>query len=244
MLPLRIARGKCLPLGASALPDGVNFALLCRHGTDVTLVAVSARQRRAARRVRAGPQTQPHRRSLAHPGRRPAAGFHVRLARRWPAKAGTSLRSHPSSCSIPSPPLSPMARTGANRTSRTVAAARRAAALFCAGPFTGARTLPPLTPLEDTIIYELHVRGFTCHPSSVRRASRHLRRPDREDSVPASAGHHRRRTAAHPRVRRERLSVSSIRTPASGCATSGATTASPSPPPRRPTPARRRSTAR
>lgn len=25
---------------------------------------------------------------------------------------------------------------------------------------------PPLTPLEDTIIYELHVRGFTVHPSS------------------------------------------------------------------------------
>src|SRR5262249_47401670 len=26
--------------------------------------------------------------------------------------------------------------------------------------------VPPLTPLEDSIIYELHVRGFTCHPSS------------------------------------------------------------------------------
>src|SRR5262249_28739974 len=25
---------------------------------------------------------------------------------------------------------------------------------------------PPLTPLEDSIIYELHVRGFTCHPSA------------------------------------------------------------------------------
>src|SRR5205085_7676529 len=25
---------------------------------------------------------------------------------------------------------------------------------------------PPLGPLEDSVIYELHVRGFTCHPSS------------------------------------------------------------------------------
>src|SRR4029079_14725678 len=25
---------------------------------------------------------------------------------------------------------------------------------------------PPLTPLEDSIVYELHVRGFTWHPSS------------------------------------------------------------------------------
>jgi len=38
MLTLRIARGKCLPLGASALPDGVNFALLCGNGTAVGLV--------------------------------------------------------------------------------------------------------------------------------------------------------------------------------------------------------------
>src|SRR4051812_28865485 len=38
MLNLRIARGRCQPLGASAQPDGVNFALLCRHGTAVDLV--------------------------------------------------------------------------------------------------------------------------------------------------------------------------------------------------------------
>src|SRR4029079_2681422 len=25
---------------------------------------------------------------------------------------------------------------------------------------------PPLTPLEDSVVYELHVRGFTCHPSA------------------------------------------------------------------------------
>ena len=25
---------------------------------------------------------------------------------------------------------------------------------------------PPLTALEDSIIYEMHVRGFTCHPTS------------------------------------------------------------------------------
>ena len=50
-----------------------------------------------------------------------------------------------------------------------------------------ARGRPPLTPLEDSIIYELHVRGFTCHPSG-RRAPRHLRRADREDPVPEGLG--------------------------------------------------------
>ena len=38
MLTLRTARGRSLPLGATALADGVNFALLCRHGTRVALV--------------------------------------------------------------------------------------------------------------------------------------------------------------------------------------------------------------
>src|SRR5262249_57794510 len=38
MLTLRIARGRSLPLGASAQADGVNFALLCRHGTAALLV--------------------------------------------------------------------------------------------------------------------------------------------------------------------------------------------------------------
>src|SRR5947209_19740531 len=37
MLTLRTARGRSLPLGATALIDGVNFALLCRHGTRVSL---------------------------------------------------------------------------------------------------------------------------------------------------------------------------------------------------------------
>ena len=38
MLSLRIARGKSLPLGATLQAGGVNFALLCRHGTQVSLV--------------------------------------------------------------------------------------------------------------------------------------------------------------------------------------------------------------
>src|SRR5262245_50664115 len=31
-------RGRPLPLGVTGLPDGYNFALLCRHGARVTLV--------------------------------------------------------------------------------------------------------------------------------------------------------------------------------------------------------------
>ena len=47
---------------------------------------------------------------------------------------------------------------------------------------------PLRRPFAQTVIYEMHVRGFTRHPSSgVRRAAaRHLRRAGREDPLPAS----------------------------------------------------------
>ncbi len=38
--------------------------------------------------------------------------------------------------------------------------------LFLRRPYDWSEDAPPLTPLEDSIIYELHVRGFTCHPTS------------------------------------------------------------------------------
>ena len=54
-----------------------------------------------------------------------------------------------------------------------------------------------------TVVYEMHVRGFTRHPSSgVAGRARHLSRRDREDSVPAAARRHRRGAAAGLPVRR------------------------------------------
>src|SRR5262249_45692516 len=38
--------------------------------------------------------------------------------------------------------------------------------LFFRRSFDWRQDGPPLTPLEDSIIYEVHVRGFTCHPSA------------------------------------------------------------------------------
>ena len=66
---------------------------------------------------------------------------------------------------------------------------------------------PLRRPSARTIIYEMHVRGFTRHPSSgvAREDARHLRRADREDPVPAGARHHRGRAAAGVPVRRPGL---------------------------------------
>jgi hypothetical protein len=57
---------------------------------------------------------------------------------------------------------------------------------------------PLRRPSARTIIYEMHVRGFTGHPNSglPRVRERYVRRFDREDPVSSGTGDHRCRTAA------------------------------------------------
>ena len=100
--------------------------------------------------------------------------------------------------------------------------------------FTWGDDRPPRTPWHETVIYELHVRGFTqLHPEVPPSAARHLRRPGHRagDRAPAAPGRHRRRAAAGAQLRR--------RPPpgrARACATTGATTRSASSRPTRATP--------
>ena len=164
---LRIARGRCLPLGATALADGVNFALLCRHGT-----AVSPRPVRHGRTTSRWPRSR-----CTRARNRTGDHWHILVAGLPPASAtagastarrGRGHRFDPaSSCSIPPPPPSPTARvwgeTDANRPTGDGTTRR---SLFFRRPFDWQRGRAAADAAEDTIIYELHVRGFTCHPSS------------------------------------------------------------------------------
>ena len=136
-------------------------------------------------------------------------------------------------CSTRPLPSLPAGDRGAARAKSKPSNRSAAAYIFAARATDWGDDSPPRTPLEDSVIYELHVRGFTCHPVERRRPAGHLRRLDREDPLPAVARRHRGRAAADPRVRRMRLPLHQSRSPANGCATSGATTPSPSPPPRR-----------
>src|SRR5262249_59462892 len=66
-MKLRVYRGRPLPLGSNQVGNGVNFALLCQHGTEVTLVIES---------LDAGPATEvpldSHRNRTGH-------HWHIRL---------------------------------------------------------------------------------------------------------------------------------------------------------------------
>ncbi len=59
---------------------------------------------------------------------------------------------------ISAPPLTKGGPGGGRGTSRR--------SLFFRRPYDWTEDGPPLTALEDSIIYELHVRGFTCHPTA------------------------------------------------------------------------------
>jgi glycogen operon protein len=165
-MPLRTSRGRPLPLGASIAPDGVNFALLCRHGRRVTLSVLPE----------SGSDTPLAELPLDAHKNRTGDHWHVRVhglpdtfryGWRVEGPPGPRTRFDPSRLLI-DPAASVLSagevwagtcETDPQRTSRRSLFRR-------GGRFDWGDDAPPLTEYEDSVIYEVHVRGFTCDPSS------------------------------------------------------------------------------
>jgi glycogen operon protein len=156
---LAVTRGHPLPLGATLTPAGVNFVLLCRHGTGVTLVLSQPCSGAIATEIPLDPRNH-----------RTGDHWHVRVGGlpdqfcygyRVDGPDGVGDRYDPGIVL-----LDPAAR-----------------ALSCGRPWGAEGKLPrrslvntvmvddpddinPCIPREDSIIYELHVRGYTIDPSS------------------------------------------------------------------------------
>ena len=165
---VRTSRGRPLPLGVSSAHDGLNFALLCRHGTAVTLVVqplddgtdtILAEIPLHPRLNRTGDHWHVQVMGL------PPHGF--RYGWRVDGPVGVGHRYDPKQVLLD--PASPLLSDGAiwgaaceverHRTSRR--------SVYFRGPrYDWEDDAPPLVPFEETIVYELHVRGFTCHPSA------------------------------------------------------------------------------
>ncbi len=197
MQSYRTFRGRSLPLGATALADGVNFALLCRHGTAVQLVllpldtdtplaqiALDPRKHRTGDHWHImvaglppafrygwrvdGPRGGGHRYDpgaiLLDPAATALSNGTVWGGERAENERGgwSAERSARSAAAdeLEGPTL------GASRSALRAPPASSRRSLFYRRSFDWREDAPALTPLEDSIIYELHVRGFTCHPSS------------------------------------------------------------------------------
>jgi isoamylase len=164
--PFRTTRGRPLPLGANPTPDGANFALYCKHGTSVSLVILPPQG--GSRPIAEIPLDSRKNRTGDH--------WHVRVfdlpdefCYGWRVDGPKGPRHRYDPTRILIDPAATILSNGAvwaatcetdpERTGRRSLFARTAA-------YDWGDDAPPLTPIEDSVIYELHVRGFTCDPSS------------------------------------------------------------------------------
>jgi glycogen operon protein len=162
---LLVTRGNPLPAGAVKTPTGINFVLVCRHGTAVWLVL-------------AEPCDDEIYAEIALDSRLNRTGDH------WHVRVDGLPEEFCYGYRVDGP-----RERGHRYDPRIILHDPYARALSCGRPWGERGNLPrrslmtsaswlidrhhvvnPRTPLEDTIIYELHVRGYTIDPSSgVRR---------------------------------------------------------------------------
>jgi glycogen operon protein len=163
--------GKPFPLGATPSPDGVNFAVWSRHASSVELVLFDrpgdGRPSRVVPLDRSGNRTY-HYWHVFLPRVRPGQLYGWRAVGPFdPARGlrfdGSKVLLDPYGRAVAIPPgyrREAAARPGDN----AGAAMKSAVADLSAYDWEGDQ--PLRRPFSQTVIYELHVRGFTRHPSS------------------------------------------------------------------------------
>jgi glycogen operon protein len=157
--PLVIQRGVPLPLGTSLTASGINFVLLCRSGTKVWLVLSEPCNDRIYAEIPLDPlvnKTGDH--------------WHIRVdglpeefcyGYRVDGPGGHGNRYDPEMVL-----LDPYSRALSCGRPWGITGKSPRRSLVTESFIDQARSSNPRIPLEDTIIYELHVRGFTVDPSS------------------------------------------------------------------------------
>jgi isoamylase len=171
MPKFRTSRGRSTPLGATPLADGVNFVLMCRHGTAVTLVLLPIEGNEVWDEIPLDPRkhrTGDHWHLLV--GDLPSS---FRYGWRVDGPKGHGHRFDPKLVLLDpnGTAVSDGEEWGVNGhyfDGPSKGTHRRS--MFVRRPFDWREDTPPLTAIEDTVVYELHVRGFTIHPSSMTAA--------------------------------------------------------------------------
>ena len=166
-----ITTGSSAPLGATWSDDGVNFSLFSRHATAVTLLLFEgADDPRPARVIQLDPAAN---RTYFYwhafvPGVRPGQLYGYRVD--GPFDPGTGMRFDASKVlldpygrGVVVPPG--YRREAARKEGDNAATAMKSVVVNC-GAYDWEGDAPLRRPSAHTIVYEMHVRGFTRHPSS------------------------------------------------------------------------------
>lgn len=169
----KVSRGFPLPFGASHTEKGINFSIFSKNATGAVLVLYKSGIDEAHAEIELYPED--NRTGNVWHVAVEGAGEDVRYGWRMdgpydPAKGHLFCKEQilldPYACAITGGAIwgEPEIRHGADPERKANPFLRRCA-LAPAG-FDWGTSRPPKTPLEDAVIYELHVRGFTIHPSS------------------------------------------------------------------------------
>jgi glycogen operon protein len=147
-------------LGATASGEGVNFALLCRHGTEVSLVLYDLDGEQPRVEIPLHPR---HNRTGDH-WHIVVLGLEATFRYGWRVDGPVGPRHRFNPGVVLTDPTATLLSNGVHW--GMPSAGKRLSLYHRAGRYDWQEDAPPLIPLEDSVIYELHVRGFTCHPSS------------------------------------------------------------------------------
>ncbi len=162
-------RGTPSPIGATPGPLGTNFSVYSRHATGVELVFFDRDDdARPSRVVRIDPATQRtyHYWHAFVPGVMPGQRYGYRVS----GPSGPGLRFDPDKLLLDPYGRGVAVPAAYDRRAATVAGDNAATAMKSVvvdtSRYDWEGDAPPRTPSVHTIVYEMHVRGFTRHPSS------------------------------------------------------------------------------
>jgi isoamylase len=166
-----VRRGRSAPLGATIVPGGVNFSIFSRNASGVELLLFDREDdARAARVIMIDPATQ-RTSNYWHvfvPGVKPGQLYGYRVQGRFDPASG--MRFDPTKVL-----LDPYGRgvvvpknysRGAAQVPGDNAATAMKSVVVDASTYDWEGDSPLQRPASRSIIYEMHVRGFTYHPSS------------------------------------------------------------------------------
>ena len=151
---LQVSRGAPLPLGATPQPNGINFAIFSRHATLVTLRIFCAGDHEPVVELPLDPRLN-----------RTGDIWHM-LVCGLESSVGYSYRMERTPCSEPSVHRFAPHLDLLDPYAKAVSIQAPQHALIPSDTFDWESDQPLNRPLADSVIYELHVRGYTQHPTS------------------------------------------------------------------------------
>ena len=168
---MTVSPGRSFPLGASLVEGGVNFCVFSRKARAVELLLFGgACDPEPARVIRLEAPTHRtyHYWHAFVPGSAP--GRCMRTARSAPSTPRAGCASIPRRCSSTptGAPWSSLTTTTASQRAvrATTRGSRMRSVVVDPGAYDWEGDVPLRRPFATTVIYEMHVAGFTRHPSS------------------------------------------------------------------------------